>query len=157
MASVSTPEAPAAMLIGEDEEPLSQVTGLILEVNEARQRRIRRNLHGEVNHPIEHIAERAVHAAGRLDDTAILSHVGDQPVDGQSLGAPGYPDTRERIGRRPTVDQGAASGRPADAHLELVQGSLAGLGGDEADTQQLGRGDHEDISNSGDVHSQILQ
>jgi hypothetical protein len=42
MASVPTPEAPATMLIGEDEEPLSQVTGLILEVNEARQRRIRR-------------------------------------------------------------------------------------------------------------------
>jgi hypothetical protein len=110
-----------------------------------------------VNHPIEHVAEGAVHAASRLDDAAILGHVGDQPVDGQSLGAPGYPNTREGIGRRPTVDQGAASGRPGDAHLELVQGGLAGLGGDKADTQQLGRRDHEDISNSGDVHSQILQ
>jgi hypothetical protein len=51
------------MLVGEDEEPLSQVAGLILEVNEARQRRIRRDLHGKVNHPIEHVAEGAVHAA----------------------------------------------------------------------------------------------
>jgi hypothetical protein len=92
-----------------------------------------------------------------LDDTAILGHVGDQPVDRQGLGAPRHPDTRERIGRRPTVDQGAASGRPGNAHLELVQGGLAGLGGNKADTQQLGRGDHEDISNSSDVHGQILQ
>jgi hypothetical protein len=48
MASVPTPEAPAAVLVGEDEKPLSQVAGLILEVNEARQRRVRRNLHGKV-------------------------------------------------------------------------------------------------------------
>jgi hypothetical protein len=38
MASVPTPEAAAAMLVGEDEKPLSQVAGLIFEVNEARQR-----------------------------------------------------------------------------------------------------------------------
>jgi hypothetical protein len=63
MASVPTPEAPAAMLVGEDEKPLSQVAGLILEVNEARQHTIRRNLHGKVNHPIEHVAEGAVHTA----------------------------------------------------------------------------------------------
>jgi hypothetical protein len=157
MTSVPTPEAPAAMLVSEDKEPLSQVTGLVLEVNEARQRRIRRNLHGEVDHPIEHVAEGAIHTASRLDDTAILGHVGDQPVNGQGLGAPRYPDTREGVGWRPTVDQGAASGRPGDARLELVQGGLAGLGGNKADTQQLGGGDHEDISNSGNVHSQILQ
>jgi hypothetical protein len=157
MASVPTPETPAAMLVGEDEEPLSQVAALILEVNEARQRRIRRNLHGKVYHPIEHIAEGAVHAASWLDDTAVLGHVGDQPVDGQSLGAAGNPDTREGVGRRPTVDQGAASGRPGNAHLEFIQGGLARLGGDKANTQQLGGGDHEDISNGGNIHSQVLQ
>jgi hypothetical protein len=92
-----------------------------------------------------------------LDDAAILGHVGDQPVDGQSLGAPRNPDTREGVGRRPTVDQGSASGRPGDAHLEFIQGGLARLGGDKANTQQLGGGDHEDISNSGNIHSQILQ
>jgi hypothetical protein len=37
VASVPAPETAAAMLVGEDEEPLSQVAGLILEVNEARQ------------------------------------------------------------------------------------------------------------------------
>jgi hypothetical protein len=63
MASVPTPEATAAMLVGKDKKPLSQVAGLILEVNEARQRRVWRDLHGKVYHPIEHIAEGAVHTA----------------------------------------------------------------------------------------------
>jgi hypothetical protein len=110
-----------------------------------------------MHHPVEHVAEGAVNAAGRLDDAAVLGHVGDQPIDGQGLGAPRDSHTQEGVRRRPTIDQGAASGRPGDAHLEFVQGSLAGLGGDEANTQKLGGGDHEHISNSGNIHSQILQ
>jgi hypothetical protein len=34
---------------------------------------------------------------------------------------------------------------------------LAGLGGDEPDTKELRRGDHEHVRDGGDVHGQVLE
>ncbi len=110
-----------------------------------------------MDNAIKDIAQRAVHATRRLNDPAILGHVGDQPLNTESLGAPSDAHARQGVGRRPPIDDGAASGRPGDACLELVQGSLAGLGGDEPDAKKLGGRDHEHVGDSGDVHSQVLQ
>jgi hypothetical protein len=63
---------------------------------------------------------------------------------------------RESDGAQPLTN-GAASGRPGDACLELVQGSLAGLGSDEPDTKELRRGDHEHVRDGGDGHGQVLE
>ncbi len=59
--------------------------------------------------------------------------------------------------RAPTQRPGAANSRPGDTGLEIIQGRLAWLGGYEADLQKLGGRHHEDISNSNDVHSEILE
>jgi hypothetical protein len=63
-----------------------------------------------VDHPVKHVAKRAVHAASRLHDTAILGHIGDKPVDVEGLGAAQEADSREGIGRLPSVGQGAGGG-----------------------------------------------
>jgi hypothetical protein len=83
--------------------------------------------------------------------------VGDQPLDAEGLGAPSNAHARQGVRRRPAVDDGTASGRPGNTCLELVQGSLARLGGDEADAEELGGGDHEHFGDGGDVHGQVLQ
>jgi hypothetical protein len=152
-----TPEATAAVLVSKDEEALGKMTAGVLEVDETGQHGVRLNLHGEVDNAVKDITQGAVHATRRLDDTAILGHVGDQPLDIEGLVAPSNAHARQGVGRRPAIDDGAASGRPGDACLELVQGSLAGLGGDEPDTKELGRGDHEHVGDGGDVHGQVLQ
>jgi hypothetical protein len=152
-----TPETAAAMLVSEDEETLGEVTTGVLKIDEARQHSLWQDLHSKVNNAIKDIAQRAVHAARRLDDTPILGHVGDQPLDAEGLGAPSNAHARQGVRRRPAVDDGAASGRPGNTCLELVQGSLARLGGDEADAEELGGGDHEHVRDGGDVHGQVLQ
>jgi hypothetical protein len=43
--------------------------------------RVWQDLHGEMHHSIEHIAEGSVHTEGGLHDSAILSHMGDEPVN----------------------------------------------------------------------------
>jgi hypothetical protein len=115
------------MLVCENEQPLRQVASSgVFKIDEAGERRIWRDLHGKVDHAVEHIAEGAVHATGGLHNTPILGHVGHQPVDVKCLGAPRHTNTGERIRRRPAIDEGAASGRPRDASLEFIQGGLAG-------------------------------
>ncbi len=145
------------MLISKDEKALGQVAASILQVDEARQHSIRQDLHSEMDNAIKDITQRSVHATRRLDDTPILGHVGDQPLDAEGLGAPSNADERQRVRRRPPIDDGTASGRPGNSCLELVQGSLAGLGGDEPDAEKLGGGDHEHVGDGGDVHGQVLQ
>ncbi len=86
--SVPTPKAAAAMLVGEDEEALGEMAASVLQVDEAGQHCIRQNLHGEMDNAVEDITQRAVHATRRLDDTPILGHVGDQPLNTEGLGAP---------------------------------------------------------------------
>jgi hypothetical protein len=157
MTSVPTPKAAAAVLVSEDEEALGEMAAGVLQVNEARQHSIRQNLHDEMDNAVEDITKRAVHTMRRMNDTPILGHVGDQPLNTEGLGTPSNADARQGVGWRPPVDDGAASGRPGDARLELVQGSLAGLGGNEPDTKKLGGGDHEHVSDGGNVHGQVLQ
>jgi hypothetical protein len=82
-----------------------KVASSILVVNEAGQGGVWRDLHGEVHHSIEHIAEGAVHIAGRLHDSAILSHMGDEPVIVKGLGKARNANTGEGIQRQPTVHQ----------------------------------------------------
>jgi hypothetical protein len=86
-----------------------------------------------------------------------LSHMGNKPVDVEGLGTARDPDPRQGISRRPAVDQGTASGRPGNACLEPVQGSLARLSGDETDAEELGGRNHEDICNSSNVDSKVLK
>jgi hypothetical protein len=129
----------------------------ILQVDEAGKSRIRRNLHGEVDHPIKDVAKGTVHAAGRLDDSDKLSHMGNKPVDVEGLGTARDTDPRQGISRRPAVDQGTTGGRPGDARLEPVQGGLARLCGDETDAEKLGGRNHEDICNSSNVDSKVLE
>jgi hypothetical protein len=126
MPSVTTPEAPAAMLVCENEQPFRQVASDIFKIDEAGERRIWRDLHGKVDHTVEHVAEGAVHAAGRLHDTPILGHVGHQPVDVKYLGPPRHTNTGERIRRRPAIDDGAPSSQPRDSSVEFIQAGLAG-------------------------------
>jgi hypothetical protein len=152
-----TPKTTAAVLISKDEEALGEMAAGVLQVDEAGQHSIRLNLHGEVDNAVKDVTQRAVHATRRLDDTPILGHVGDQPLNAEGLGAPSNAHARQGVGRRPAVDDGAASGRPGNTCLELVQGSLARLGGDEAEAEELGRGDHEHVRDGGDVHGQVLQ
>jgi hypothetical protein len=157
MASVPTPEATATVLVGEHKEALGEMATGVLKMNEDRQDSLWQDLHRKVNNAIKDIAQRAVHATRRLDDTPILGHVGDQPLDVESLGAPSNTHARQGIRRRPAIDDGAASRRPGDACLELVQGSLAGLGGDEPNMKELRRGDHKHVRDGGNVHGEILK
>jgi hypothetical protein len=157
VASVPTPEATAAMLVGKHKEVLGEMATGVLKINEARQDSLWQNLHRKVNNAIKDIAQGAVHATRRLDDTPILGHVGNQPLNVESLSAPSNTHARQGVRRRPAVDDGATSSRPGDACLELVQGSLAGIGGDEPDTKELRRGDHKHIRDGGDVHGEILK
>jgi hypothetical protein len=83
MASMPTPKTAAVVLGSEDEEALGEVTASVLQVDETRQ-----DLHVEVDNTIKNITQGAVHAARRLDDPPILGHMGDQPLDAESLGAP---------------------------------------------------------------------
>jgi hypothetical protein len=80
MPSVAAAEAAAAMLVREDEEPLSQVPPLILNIDEMREGDVTVQLDGEVNDTIEDIAKGAVHSPGRLHNPAKLGHVGSHPV-----------------------------------------------------------------------------
>jgi hypothetical protein len=157
MTSVPTPKAAAAVLVSKDEETLGEMAASVLQINKTRQHSLRQNLHSEVDNAIKDIAQGAVHAARRLDNPTILGHVGDQPLNTESLGAPSDAHAQQGVGRRLPIDDGAASGRPGDTCLELVQGSLAGLGGDEPDTEKLGGRDHEHVSDGGNVHCQVLQ
>ncbi len=59
MASVSTTEAAAAMLVREDKQPLSQVSALILDVNEMREGDVVVQLDGEVDDTIKDVAKGA--------------------------------------------------------------------------------------------------
>jgi hypothetical protein len=99
MIIVPTLEAMAGVLIYEDEDAFGKVAGIIVGVGEAGQHGIRQNLHGEMNYPIKDISKAAVNATRRLNDSALLRHVSNQPVDVESLGAPKDPHPRERIGR----------------------------------------------------------
>jgi hypothetical protein len=152
MASVPTPEATAAVLVSKHEEATS-----VLKINEAGKDSLRQNLHRKVDNAVKDIAQGAVHATRRLDDTPILGHVGDQPLNVESLSAPSDTHARQGVRRRPAVDDGAASSRPGDARLELVQGSLAGLGGDKPDSKELRRGDHKHVRDGSDVHGEVLK
>jgi hypothetical protein len=76
--SMPTPEALAAVLVCEYEEALCEVAPSVLEVNEAKQDCIRQDLHGEVDHSIKNIPQRAVHTVGRLH---AHGHVGGQPAN----------------------------------------------------------------------------
>jgi hypothetical protein len=110
MASMPTPKTAAAVLISENEEALGEVTTSVLKVDEARQHSLWQDLHSKVDNAIKDIAQGAVHAARRLDDPPILGHVGDQPLNAEGLGAPSDAHTRQGVGRRPAIDDGAASG-----------------------------------------------
>ncbi len=88
MASMPTPKAAAAVLISKDEEALGEVTASVLKIDEARQHSLWQDLHSKVNNAIKDIAQRVVHTARRLDDSPILGHVGDQPLNAEGLGAP---------------------------------------------------------------------
>jgi hypothetical protein len=88
MASMPTPETTAAVLVSKDEKALGKMATGVLQIDETGQHGVRLDLHGEVDNAIKDIAQRAVHAARRLDDTPILGHVGDQPLDAEGLGAP---------------------------------------------------------------------
>jgi hypothetical protein len=80
MPSVAAAEAAAAMLVREDEEPLSQMPTLILDVDEMREGDVIVQLNGEMDDTIEDIAKGAIHSPGRLDDSAKLGHVGRHPI-----------------------------------------------------------------------------
>ncbi len=99
MIRMPTLEAVAAVLIHEDEDAFGKVAAIIVRVGEAGQHGIRRNLHGEMNYHIKDISQAAVNATCRLNDSALLRHVSNQPVDVESLGAPKDLHPRERSGR----------------------------------------------------------
>ncbi len=80
MPSVAAAEAAAAVLVRDDEEPLSQVPPLILDVDEMREGDVTMQLDGEVDNTIEDIAKGAVHSPGRLHNSAKLGHVCSHPV-----------------------------------------------------------------------------
>jgi hypothetical protein len=61
MPSVAAAEAAAAMLVREDEEPLSQMPTLILDVDEMREGDIIVQLDGEMDDTIEDVAKGAIH------------------------------------------------------------------------------------------------
>ncbi len=62
----------AVVLICEDDKAFNKVAISILEINEAGQHKIRRDLHSEMHHPIEDTSQRVVDATCWLDDSAIL-------------------------------------------------------------------------------------
>jgi hypothetical protein len=80
MPSVATAETAAAVLVREDEESLSQVAPLILDVDEVREGDVTVELDGEVDDTIEDVAKGAVHSPGRLHNPAKLGHVGCHTV-----------------------------------------------------------------------------
>jgi hypothetical protein len=157
MASVAAAETAAAVLVREDEEPLSKVAPLILNVNEMRQGDVIVQLDGEVNDTIKDIAKGVVHPPGRLHHSPKLSHVCSHPVSVEVRRAARHPDPGQRVGQRPPINKGAVSGRPGDAHLQLRKGGQAGPLSMESNTKKLGGGHHEDISNINRVNTEIVE
>jgi hypothetical protein len=157
MPSVAAAEAAAAVLVREDKEPLSQMPPLILNVDEMREGDVIVQLNGEVNNTVEDVAKGAVHSPGRLHNPAKLRHVGSHPVGVKMGCAARHPDSRQRVRRRPPVDEGAVSGSPGDPHLQLRKGGQAGPLSVEPDTKKLGGGHHEDISDISRANTKIIK
>jgi hypothetical protein len=157
MPSVAAAETAAAMLVWEDEEPLSQVPPLILDINELREGDVTVQLDGEMDDTIKDVAKGAVQSPGRLHNPAKLGHVGSHPVSVKVRCAAWHPDSRQRVSRRPPIDKGPISGRPGDPHLQLCKGGQAGPLSMEPDTKKLGGGHHEDISDISRVNTKILK
>jgi hypothetical protein len=157
MPSVAAAEAAAAVLVREDKEPLSQMPPLILNVDEMREGDVIVQLDGEVDDTIEDVAKGAIHSPGRLDDSAKLGHVGSHPVSVEMGCATRHPDSRQRVRRRPPIDEGAVSGSPRDPHLQFCKSGRAGTLSVESDTKKLGGGHHEDISDISRANTKIIE
>ncbi len=110
-----------------------------------------------MNNTIEDVAKGVVHSPGRLHNSAKLSHVGSHPVSVETGCAARHPDSRQRVRRRPPIDEGAVSGSPGDPHLQLHKGSQARPLSVEPDTKKLGGGHHEDISDISRDNAKIIE
>ncbi len=157
MPSVAAAEAAAAVLVQEDEEPLSQMPTLILHVDEMREGDVTVQLDGEMDDTIDDVAKGAIHSPGRLDDSAKLGHVGSHPVRVEMGCTARHPDPRQRVRRRPPIDEGAVSGSPGDPHLQFRKGGRAGPLSVEPNTKKLGGGHHEDISDNSRANAKIIE
>jgi hypothetical protein len=65
--------------------------------------------------------------------------------------------TWERVRSGPTIEHCPADSRPGNASLEFIQGGQAEVSSDESNAEQLSRGHYKELSNSGNVNSQIME